>query len=97
MINKLLNQRIAERAYAIWEYRIANNIPGSDLGDWEEAESEIIPDRRNEGCPLCGCKLLARNDGEIFCLDARCNFRVKAKRLNDKDTPDFRILKKVWS
>lgn len=97
MIDKLLQERIAARAYSIYEWRIANNIPGSAADDWMEAEGEIIPDRRMiTGCPKCGFTLLARSDGEMFCLKTTCDWRIKAKRLCDKDKPDFKEIRKEW-
>jgi hypothetical protein len=97
MIDKLLNQRIAEKAYSIYEYRIANNLPGSAEQDWDEATSEIIPDRRiNNCCPVCNFPLLARNDGEIFCLSITCDWKIKHRRNIDKDIPDFNTIKKDW-
>ena len=34
-------QKIRERAYEIWEYRIENNLFGDTLSDWLRAEVEI--------------------------------------------------------
>ena len=97
MIDKRIREKIEYRAWEISEWRKENNIPGSALGDWLQAESEIIPDRRiNAGCLKCGSKLLARTDGEIFCLKIGCDWRIKAKREFDKNIIDFQEIKKEW-
>ena len=96
MIDKTLNQRIAEKAHGIYEYRMANNLPGNSCSDWEEARNIIIPDRReNDGCPR-GHKLVASNGKEIFCLQNGCDWRIIPKREVDKDVPDIAELKREW-
>ena len=95
-MEKLLREKIEKRAWEIYQYRQENCIGGSNLDDWFQAESEIITDRRIEGCPLCGSKLLARNNGEIFCLKEGCSFKIKAKRKQDSDISNFNQIKKVW-
>jgi hypothetical protein len=98
MIDKHLKEKIEKRAYEIYEWRKENGVPGCALGDWLEAESEIIPDRRTnkEGCPKCGYKLLARKDDEIICLRRECNWKSKAKRKLDQEIFAFNEIKKDW-
>ena len=92
MIDKHIRERIEERAFAISEWRRENNVPGSDISDWLEAESEIIIDRRTtKHCPVCGFKLIAKKDDTIFCL--RCEWRVESKREADKEVPDVKEVK----
>ncbi len=95
MFNKRIREKIEARAFEIYSYRTENNIAGSSLDDWFQAESEIITDRRmDNGCPKCNFKLLARRDDKIICL--RCDFEIEAKRKLDKDMPDFSDIKKDW-
>lgn len=96
MIDKHIREKIEARAFEIYEWRKENNVPGSAESDWFQAEAEIITDRRQEGCPKYGYKLLARNDSEIFCLKDGCDWKIKAKREYDKDIPDFEEIKKDW-
>jgi len=97
MIDKYNLEKITAKAYSIWEWRMANNIPGSAEQDWEEAQSEIILDRRTtDGCPVCNFPLLARNNGEIFCLSTTCDWKIKHRRSIDKDIAEFSEIKKDW-
>ena len=96
MIDKHIREKIELRAFEIYEWRKENNIPGCALGDWLDAQSEIITDRRAEGCPKCGSKLLARKDNMIICLKSSCDFQVERKRKLDEDIPDFKEIKKIW-
>jgi len=94
MIDKYTKERIAKRAYEIFEWRKENNLPGSSLGDWLEAESEILNDRRTKNCPKCGFSLLARENNEIICL--KCDWRTEAKRDIDKVVPRVEEIRKDW-
>ena len=38
----LIAQMIRSRAYEIWEWRIEYDVAGSELGDWCEAEREVL-------------------------------------------------------
>jgi len=97
MIDKYIREKIEARAYEIYEWRKENNVPGSALSDWEQAEIEIITDRRtNAGCPKCDFNLVARNDGEIFCLRNGCDWKIEAKRKFDKNIPDINEIKRDW-
>ncbi len=95
MIDKNIREKIEARAYEIYLYRKENNIAGSSLDDWFQAEGEIITDRRmDNGCPKCNFKLLARRDDKIICL--RCDWEIEAKRKQDKDISDYNDIKKDW-
>ena len=97
MIDKTLQDRIARKAFSIYEWRQANNIPGSSQEDWDEATLEIIPDRRTvDGCPEHGPNLKFRNNDKINCLRNGCNFTTPARRKLDEDVATIAEIKKVW-
>ena len=97
MIDKHIRDKIEVKAFEIYEYREANNITGSALGDWLDAQAQIITDRRaNNNCPKCGFGLLARNNNEIVCLNSKCDFKIEAKRKFDEDIPDVNEIRKIW-
>ena len=91
MIDRLTQEKIEKRAFEIYEWRVYNNVPGCSLSDWLEAESDVIIDRRKEGCPKCGCKLLGRKDDTVICLS--CTWSVIYTRQTDKDLTEFRKIK----
>ena len=37
-----IEQRIRERAFEIYEWRIENDVEGCALGDWLEAKEEVM-------------------------------------------------------
>jgi hypothetical protein len=51
---------------------------------------------RNEGCPVCGFKLLCREGDEIICLASTCDWRIVSKREADKEIPLINKLKQEW-
>lgn len=55
-----------------------------------------INTNRNNCCPKCGGKLLARCGDKIFCLDSSCEWFVISKREDDKKLPDIHELKDNW-
>ena len=97
MIDKHIREKIEKRAFEIYEFRKANGIGGNATTDWFEAQEEIITDRRIEGCPKCGGKLLARKNNTIICLKNGCDFQVERKRKLDEDIPDFNEIKKEFN
>lgn len=58
---------------------------------------EKIERRNFRGCPVCGYHLLARENDDIICLSNSCNWRVKAKRENDKNVNSISTLKSEWA
>jgi DNA-directed RNA polymerase subunit RPC12/RpoP len=98
MIDKQIKQKIEQRAFEIFEWRKENGVPGSALGDWLEAECEIITDRRtnNNSCPECGFKLLALSANKIICLNTKCDYSIEAKRKDDSQIPNLNDIKKDW-
>ena len=97
MIDKLLKQKIEERAFEIYEWRIANGISGCETGDWLEAEAELADKRQTDGkhCPKCGF-MEAGKDNMLICLNNSCDWQIEAKRFSDKNIPTFNEIKKVW-
>lgn len=95
MIDKFQREKIQTRAFEIFEWRRENDIAGCALGDWLEAETEFVIDKRtNDGCPKCGYSLIARRDDKIICL--KCDWNIEAKRKTDKETADFNEIRKDW-
>ena len=41
-LKDIIRKETQERAYDIFEYRRENNIPGCALGDWLQAEREVL-------------------------------------------------------
>jgi len=98
MINKNIREKIEARAYELYEWRKENNVPGSALGDWLDAQAEIFDQRQNnENCPKCGFKLLARYNDKIICLNHKCDWEIETKRKLDEKIPDFAEIKKNWN
>ena len=92
-----LKDKIEIRAYEIYKKRQENNIPGCALGDWLDAQSEIFSDKRiNSNCPVCGFKFLVRDNNEIHCLKAECDWKIEAKRKQDEQMPTLKDIKDTW-
>ena len=97
MIDKQSKEKVAARAFEIYEYRQANGIPGCALQDWLEAELDLCDRRQITGCPKCNFPLLTRKDDNITCLSNTCDWQVKAKRDTDSKIPTVQELKKDWN
>ena len=97
MIDKKIREKIEALAFEKFEWRRENGVSGSALGDWLDAEAEILINKRQiEGCPICGYKFLVRNDEEIACLSNSCKWKIKSKRKLDDNIPDMKNIKAIW-
>ena len=50
-MDKRIKECIEERAYEIYEWRVANEMPGCALSDWLEAEEEVLRGFENTSQP----------------------------------------------
>ena len=97
MIDKRIREKIEALAYEKYEWRKENGISGCALGDWLDAEAEILIDRRQiEGCPKHGNKLRAQENNTIICLMAGCDWNVPARRKTDEGIPSIKDIKNIW-
>lgn len=57
----------------------------------------MVIEKRNNCCPKCGYKLLAREDDEIICLNLSCDWRILSKRVDDLRVANFQELKEMFN
>jgi uncharacterized Zn finger protein (UPF0148 family) len=51
---------------------------------------------RIKHCPVCGYKLLARHNDEVFCLSPSCSWKTISKRKEDIQIPLLNKLREDW-
>jgi len=53
--------------------------------------------RKNERkCPKCGYHILGIYNDYLTCLSPACDWKVQAKREEDKQYPTYEELRKLW-
>jgi len=100
MIDKHYYDRVQIRAYEKYLERINSGDP-EELkktadDDWAQAEAELCDRRQITSCPICGFTLLARDGNNKICLRNGCDWKVEAKRAEDKNIPTIQELRKDW-